>query len=220
MEGWVKVNCNGCGRPADVNENAAIYKCPFCGSVYERIRQANGRDVLVDLEDAMIRLLSATELLEAEALVHSLPRFISEAEIELAQAQGALDAARSDEAIARARAAQALRSRRDYVLGFGGGAVLALIFAVQAGAQANPLLWLAISAGAILGAWYHYNKWQQMRSQPDVQVQATALRVAEESTHCAEIQDELDQARLHLELRQSQVKNQIRKRFVRPRKPE
>lgn len=218
MEGWVRQTCDACGRPAEVQENAAIYKCAYCGNVYERIRQASGEYIQVALGDAMTRLLSATEFVKAKALVDSLPRFISEAETELTQAQADLVQAQNEETAERARVDKAMNSRRDNMLWFGGGAVVALILAAQTRSPDSPLLWIVACIVAAAGAWWNYNSWQQMRSAPNLGVRAAVGRVKTATTRCAEVQEEVEQARLHLKLRESQVKTNIRQEFARPRK--
>jgi predicted RNA-binding Zn-ribbon protein involved in translation (DUF1610 family) len=218
MDGWIRLNCDACGHPAEVQENTAIYKCGSCGNVYERVRQANGECVQVAYKDAMTRMLSATEFVKAKAFIDSLPGFIREDEAELEAAQADLAAAQSELEVARARADQAAQRQLGFALAFGIGAVVLFAIAVFSPSPQSRLLWMAICLLAIAGAAWNFMRWRKMRSTPTAEVEAATTRVAEATAHCAALQEEIEEARLDLALRQAQVKHNIREELGRSRR--
>jgi len=87
MVAWTELRCKACGAPATISEEAFLYTCPHCKVSYERVRQADGADELVEVKSAMSRLLSESEFHTAAELKRTLPAFIADRQEELLAAQ-------------------------------------------------------------------------------------------------------------------------------------
>ncbi len=220
MQGWVKQVCDGCGRPAEIEETTVIYKCAWCGSVYERVQTAPGVYQMYALKDAMVRHLSATEFVEAKAFVDSLPGYCREVQAEINQAQAELEAAQREAAAERAKSKQDANNLGGYAVISAFGAIVALGVAINVEAMSSALMWLAACIAAILVAWYNFSKWQEARSRPSAQGRAAERRAAEATKHLVAKQAELEQARLELTLRKAQIRHRIQQDLGKTRKTE
>jgi hypothetical protein len=218
MEGWIRLNCDACGHPAEVQANTAIYKCGSCGNVYERVRQANGECVQIAYKDAMTRMLSATEFVKAKAFIDSLPGFIREDEAELEAAQVELAAAQSELDAARADAEKASKRQLGFTIALGIAALALFAIAVFSPSPQSWLLWMAFCILATLGAALSFRRWRKMRATPTPEVAAAETRVAQATDRCAALREEIEGARLDLALRQAQVKHNIREELGRSRR--
>lgn len=163
MSDWKELKCKNCGLSADIGRDQSFYKCPACGSMYERLRGTPRGDVFIDAHLAQTRNINDGEFSLAKDLLDTLPIFVRRSQATLDETQRLLAEAKSDENIARTQTAKEIQERQNYLLGFAAGAALMFIIGLNSASDDSALFALLVVIAMIAGVAYNWNKLKQAK---------------------------------------------------------